>query len=150
MASLFGADIPFADHCAIEEIGLFEGRTRLRMTLGPQHMNNVGIVHGGALCTLLDVAMGTAGRTSAGYPVMTLDMQVAFLAPGRAGTLVAEGRVVRGGRSILFCEAEIRDEAGELVAKSSGIFKPVHQRPPGCGTSLGPPEPRTAEGNDQI
>jgi uncharacterized protein (TIGR00369 family) len=130
MALVFGAEIPFVDHCAIEEIGLFEGRTRLRMTLGPEHMNNIGIAHGGAICTLLDVAMGTAGRTHAGRPVMTLDMQVAFLAPGRSGVLTAEGRVVRGGRSILFCEAEIRDEAGELVAKSSGVFKPVNQSPP--------------------
>jgi uncharacterized protein (TIGR00369 family) len=125
MASVFGAEIPFVDHCAIEEIGLFEGRTRLRMTVGPQHMNNIGIAHGGAICTLLDVAMGTAGRTHAGKPVITLDMQVAFLSPGRSGVLIGEGRVVRGGRSILFCEAEIRDQAGELVAKSSGLFKPV-------------------------
>ena len=125
MASVFGAEIPFVDHCSIEEIGMSEGRTRLRMTLGPEHMNNIGIAHGGAICTLLDVAMGTAGRTHAGKPVITLDMQVAFLSPGRSGVLIGEGRVVRGGRSILFCEAEIRDEAGELVAKSSGVFKPV-------------------------
>ena len=130
MALVFGAEIPFVDHCFIEEIGFSEGRTRLRMTLGPEHMNNIGIAHGGAICTLLDVAMGTAGRTHAGRPVMTLDMQVAFLAPGRSGVLTAEGRIVRGGRSILFCEAEIRDEAGELVAKSSGVFKPVNQSPP--------------------
>lgn len=123
MALLFGAEIPFADHCAIEEIGVAEGRTRLRMSLGPQHLNNLGIAHGGALCTLLDVAMGTAGRVHAGVPVMTLDMNVAFLAPGRAATLIGEGRVVKGGRSILFCEAEIRDEAGELVARSTGVFK---------------------------
>ena len=125
MALVFGAEIPFVDHCAIEEVGLVDGRTRLRMQVGPQHINNIGIVHGGALCTLLDVAMGTAGRTHAGKPVMTLDMQVSFLAPGRGGSLVAEGRVIRGGRSILFCEAEIRDEVGELVAKSSGVFKAV-------------------------
>jgi uncharacterized protein (TIGR00369 family) len=123
MARVFGAEIPFADHCTIEEVGFVEGGTRLRMKLGPQHMNNVGIAHGGALCTLLDIAMGTAARTHAGRPVITLDMQVAFLAPGRAGVLFAEGRVVKGGRSVLFCEAEIRDEAGELIAKSSGVFK---------------------------
>jgi uncharacterized protein (TIGR00369 family) len=129
MKPVFGAEIPFADHCGIEEVGLVPGGTRLRMQVGPQHRNNLGIVHGGALCTMLDVAMGTAGRTHAGAPVMTLDMQVAFLAPGRGGTLIAEGRVVRGGRSILFCEAEIRDEAGELLAKSSGVFKAAKQEP---------------------
>ena len=125
--TIFGADLPFVEHCAIAEIGLVDGRTRLRMRVGPEHMNNIGIVHGGAIATLLDVAMGTAGRTRAGRPVMTLDMHVTFMTPGRGPTLIGEGRVVRGGRSILFCKAEIRDEAGELVAKSSGVFKPVRE-----------------------
>lgn len=123
--TLFGADIPFADHCGIEEIGLVEGRTRLRMALQPFHINNLGIPHGGAVCTLLDIAMGTAARTAIGSPVMTLDMQVAFLSPGR-GVLIGEGRVLKAGRSLVFCEAEVREEAsGELVAKSSGLFKPA-------------------------
>lgn len=128
----FGAVIPFVDHCRIEEIGLVEGRTRLRMVVGPEHINNIGVVHGGAICTLLDVCMGTAGRTHYGVPVMTLDMQVAFLAPG-LGTLYGEGRVLKAGRSVVFLEAEIRDAAGELVAKSSGTFKPVRPKAQAAG-----------------
>lgn len=128
--TIFGAEIAFADHCGIEEIGPTEQGTRLRMMVGPEHLNNLGIVHGGALCSLLDVCMGTAGRMRAGRPVMTLDMQVAFLAPGRGPVLIGDGRVLRGGRSVLFCEAEIRDEVGALVAKSSGIFKPAREADP--------------------
>lgn len=124
----FGAEIPFVDHCGIEAIGIVEGRTRLRMAIAPHHGNHLGMVHGGAICTLLDVAMGTVARTHAGRSVITLDMQVAFLAPGR-GVLIGEGRVLRAGRSLVFCEAEVREEeSGGLVAKSSGLFKPV---PPG-------------------
>jgi acyl-coenzyme A thioesterase PaaI-like protein len=33
--------------------------------------------------------------------------------------------VLRVGRSILFCEAEVRREDGELVAKGSGTLMPV-------------------------
>ncbi len=119
---LFGATIPFADHCGIEEIGLVEGRTQIRLVLGPEHANNLGIAHGGVLCTLIDIAMGTAARTAIGRPVITLDMQTTFLAPGRE-ILIAEGRVLRAGLSIIFCEAEVRTEAGDLVAKGSGVFK---------------------------
>lgn len=121
---IFGAEIPFADYCGIEEASLSDGQTRLRLIVGPQHGNNLGIVHGGLICTLLDVAMGTAARCHIGRPVMTLDMQASFLSPGR-GVLIGEGRVVRAGRSIVFCEADVREEGGDLVAKSSGIFKPV-------------------------
>jgi acyl-coenzyme A thioesterase PaaI-like protein len=49
-------------------------------------------------------------------------MQTTFISPGR-GTLIGEGRILRAGLSILFCEAEVRTEAGELVAKGSGVFK---------------------------
>ena len=68
--------------------------------------------------------MGSAARRATGLPVMTLDMQTSFIAPGR-GILLAEGRVVRAGRSVVFCEGEVRTETGELVAKASGLFKPV-------------------------
>jgi uncharacterized protein (TIGR00369 family) len=121
---IFGADIPFAAHCGIEPIDFTEGRTRLRMRVAPEHGNNLGIAHGGLICTLLDIAMGTAARCTVGRPVMTLDMQASFLSPGR-GELTAEGRVLRAGRSIVFCEAEVRTADGDLVAKASGLFKPV-------------------------
>ena len=126
--TLFGALIPFCDHCGIEEVGMVEGATRLRVAAGPHLENNMGIAHGGLICTLLDVAMGTAARTQAGVPVMTLDMQVSFLSPGR-GPLLGEGRVTKAGRSILFCEAVVtREQDGEVVARSTGIFKPVRPR----------------------
>ena len=122
---IFGAVIPFADHCGIEEVDISETRTLVRVRLAPHHLNHLGIVHGGLTCTLLDVALGTSARTRAGGAVMTLDMQVAFVGAGRR-TLVAEGRVVRAGRSVLFCEAEVRHEDdGSLVAKGSGIFMPA-------------------------
>ena len=121
---LFGATIPFAEHCGIEEVDFSEGRTRIRLALAPHHANNVGIAHGGVICTLLDIAMGSVARCTAGRAVITLDMQTSFLSPGR-GTLVAQGRVLRAGMSILFCEAEVRAEDGTLVAKGSGVFKPT-------------------------
>ena len=85
-------------------------------------MNVSGIVHGGVICTLLDVAMGSAARVKAGVPVMTIDMHVMFLNAVR-GPVIAEGRVIRAGRSILFAEGEITDETGETVARSTGVFK---------------------------
>lgn len=124
---IFGAVIPFADHCGVEPLDIGNGRSRLRLALKPEHGNNLGIAHGGLICTLLDIAMGTAARSKVMRPVMTLDMQVSFLAPGR-GILMAEGRVLRAGRTVVFCEAEVRDEAGELVAKASGLFKPTMVR----------------------
>ena len=127
--TVFGAQIPFVDFCGIEALDVAEGRTRLRLVLRPEHANNLGIAHGGVLCTLLDVALGTAARLRAGRPVVTLDLQARFLNPAR-GELVAEGRVTRAGRAVIFCEAEIRDAAGTLVASAAGLLKPVGEGAP--------------------
>jgi len=121
---IFGVEIPFASHCGIEALETPDGRTLLRLVLAPQHLNNIGMAHGGVTCTLLDIAMGSSARRRADLPVMTLDMQTSFIQPGR-GVLVGEGRVLRAGRSVIFCEGEVRTESGELVAKGSGIFKPI-------------------------
>jgi len=125
---IFGADIPFPSHCGIEEAGIVDGGTRLRLRPRPFHRNNIGIAHGGVLCTLLDVAMGSTCRVRFGKPVMTLDMQVSFLSPGR-GVLIAAGRILKAGRSLIYAEATIFTEEDEtLVAKGSGIFKTVEER----------------------
>jgi uncharacterized protein (TIGR00369 family) len=127
-AQIFGADIPFASMCGVEALGFENGKTRLRLALKPEHGNNLGIAHGGVICTLLDIAMGTAARCTIGMPVMTLDMQTSFIGPGR-GVLIGEGRVLRAGRSILFCEAEVTaEDTGELIAKGSGVFKPARAK----------------------
>ena len=117
---IFGADIPFASFCGVEPMEAKDDRSVLRLPLRQEHGNNLGIAHGGVTCTLLDIAMGSAARRKVDLPVMTLDMQVSFIAPGR-GVLLA-------GRSVVFVEGEVTTEDGELVAKGSGLFKPVRMK----------------------
>jgi uncharacterized protein (TIGR00369 family) len=124
MDDYFGLDIPFARFCGIKPISAGDGCTRLSLPLSPTSTNQFGVFHGGALLTLLDVAMGSAARVTAGAWVVAVDMQTAFIAPGRTN-VVAEGRVLRAGRSLVFCEGEIRDHVGDLIAKASGVYKIV-------------------------
>lgn len=122
----YGAEIPFVDHCGIVALEPRDGRTYLRLVLGPEHQNNLGVTHGGLIATLLDVAMGTAARLELGQPVMTLSMQSNFLAPGR-GVLNAEGRLLRAGRSIAYCEVTITGPEDEIVATGSAVMKIVRK-----------------------
>lgn len=125
---VFGAEIPFASVCGIEPVEAAHGPTKLRVQVRSDQANNLGIAHGGLLCTMLDIAMGSAARVTTGCAaVMTLSMHTSFLAPGR-GELTAEGTVRHAGSSIIFCEAEIHSEDGMLVATASGVFKPVRPR----------------------
>jgi len=117
--------IPFVEHLGIgiEELG--EGRARLSLALSPQLTNSLGTAHGGVIMTLLDVALCTAARTlhpdSAG--VITIDMSTSFIGGGSGAKLVAEARVLKNGRSIIFAEGEALNEDGSLVAKAMGTVR---------------------------
>jgi uncharacterized protein (TIGR00369 family) len=91
-----------------------------------RHANGIGIAHGGVLCTLLDIVMGYAAFSWPGRPgpIVTVNQNVSFLGAMR-GPVVAHGRVTRGGRSMVFCSAEILDAAGTCIATAQGVFKKI-------------------------
>ncbi len=126
----YGTPLPFIDHLGIERLGDSEGRALLTLEIKPEHRNSWQAAHGGVIMTMLDSAMSLAARMHLqGAPggILTIEMSAKFISPGMGGRLNAEGRVI-GGRSTLFCEAEVRDEAGKLVAKSMGTLKPVRKK----------------------
>lgn len=102
---------------------LADGSVRLALVTGPEHVNEVGIVHGGITALLLDGAMGRcAGRTLApGQSCATVQLSVQYLAPAE-GELRAVGRVVRRGRSTAFLEGECTRGDGKLVARAHGTW----------------------------
>ena len=107
----------------LEEIA--EGYCRLRLPLAEGVRNWGGPAHGGALASLVDVAVGTA-LDSLDMPDMTghttVSLDVSFLAPASGEAVLAEGRILRAGRRLVVGEAELRDTAGELVAKGSATY----------------------------
>ncbi len=120
---------PFFAYCSIERTIGEGGVARNRVEIVPHLSNSSGAAHGGLLMTMLDSALAGAARSivSDDHGMMTIDMQAAFLTPGR-GVLTGEGRVVRGGKTLIFCEGEIRNEAGHIVARATGVFSPRRPR----------------------
>ncbi len=100
-----------------------DGAVELRLTPGPQHRNELGAVHGGVVTSLLDGAMGrSVGLALAeGDTCATVELSVQFIGPAE-GPLVSLGRPTRLGGRIAFCEAELRNAAGDLVARAHGTW----------------------------
>ena len=110
------------------DVGAGDGRARCRMTVDETHTNRHGALHGGLSTALLDNAMGaTASLTvdpGGREPFLTVSLAVQFLAPARLGDpLTATGRVVGGGRSLVFVDGRLEDAEGRAVATASGVFK---------------------------
>jgi uncharacterized protein (TIGR00369 family) len=93
---------------------------RMRLPFRPELLQGAGVVHGGAIASLLDAVMvpavGAALPPGARYS--TVDMHVQYLGALVDADAVAEGWVTRRGRSIVFCESEAVDTSkGRVVAR---------------------------------
>lgn len=90
---------------------------RMRLPYRPELQQPEGVVHGGAIATLIDtVVVPAIGGAYDQMPAMlTIDMQIRYLGAARQSDLVAEGWVVKRGRSIVFCQAEVRTPSDNSV-----------------------------------
>ena len=123
--------IPFIEALGVELTEMADGHAVAVMTPQPQHLNSWGVVHGGVLMSVLDFVMAMAGRSmqpqagdiNAGAGGnLTVEMKTTFIRPGK-GRLTVRGHCVHPGRSLNFCEGEIVDEQGQILARASGTFK---------------------------
>jgi len=90
-------------------------------------------MHGGIMAILLDVACGYAASLSfdAGIiaPVLTVSLNLQYIAPVHNGRVIAIGKVSGGGRKLCYVNGELRDETGMLIASAAGVFKRISKRP---------------------
>ena len=94
---------------------------RMLMPYKPELDQPAGLVHGGAIASLLDAvvvpAVGAAYGREARYS--TVDLHVQFLTTVTGHDIVAEGWVVKRGRTVVFCESEAVDAVtGKVAARS--------------------------------
>ena len=94
---------------------------RMRLPYRVELEQPAGLVHGGAIASVLDAvvvpAVGAAYGPDARYS--TVDMHVQFMSAVVKQDVIAEGWVVRRGRSVVFCESEATNaDTGKVVARS--------------------------------
>jgi len=107
-----------------------EGQVDVSLALEPRHLNLVGTLHGGMIATLADTATGLAYRTvlEPGTSHVTSSLTVTFLAPGRTGTVIARGGVIKRGRRFGYAEADVVDGDGTLLARATATFTIMSER----------------------
>ena len=108
-------------------IGLSEvtsGEATLILKHREELRNSMGLLQGGVLGVLADVAGGVSLYSVLSDPlkvmIPTVEFKLNFLRPAKGGDLVARGRVVHRGRQIAVCQVEISSEDGVFLA--TGVF----------------------------
>jgi uncharacterized protein (TIGR00369 family) len=122
-----------------------EGYSEIELVICPQHLNSIGIVHGGVYAALLDVALGHA----VSYCTVpgnfrfstTMSLNTHFLKGVRNGVLTALGRVQAVEGRVATALGEVRDDRGKLCAIAQGSFFYF----PGSERAEGVPRPASGE-----
>lgn len=109
-----GRSIPILEELGGVILERGEGRARLRYPVLDRFKNPMGVLQGGIFAVMMDTAMAVAAGG-----LHTSHLNVYILRPAVTGNLIVTGEVVKSGRRIVYCEAEVRDEAGELLARGT-------------------------------
>ncbi|MBV7378109.1 PaaI family thioesterase [Maritimibacter dapengensis] len=106
------------------------GSVTITSSIPPGTLQQQGSSHAGLAFSIGDSAAGYSALSlmPAHHEVVTSEMKIHLLAPGRGDRLVAIGRVLKPGRRLMITEADVWAEAGEtriLIAKLLGTMVPV-------------------------
>lgn len=116
----------FSDFLGIETVDRRRGFARLRLPVRDELLNGHGTVHGGVLASLVDNAIGAAIATLEADRIVglaTTDLNISYLNAAKGEAITAEATILESGNTISFGEAELLDDAGDLVAKGRATFR---------------------------
>ena len=131
----FPVHIPFVELLGFELLRWENDEAEIRFDARTEHQNSFSVVHGGALMTLLDVAMAHAARSSQPeFGAVTIEMKTSFMQAAR-GPLRALARVLHRSATMAFVEASVFDAEGGLCCHASGTFKCIRRLPVGAKAS---------------
>lgn len=104
----------FADQGLMATLGaeltrVEQGAVEIALSPSPAISQQHGFTHGGAVGAIADNAAGFASMTvmPPGAEVLTVEYKINFLAPARGERIIARGRVVKPGRTLVVAQSEV-------------------------------------------
>jgi acyl-CoA thioesterase len=113
---------PFHTLLGVEVEEQSPGYARLRLPMREELRGGVaGSLHGGVLSALADIACLAAMQGSfdeRARPAGTAELSISYLRPALGDHVIAEGRVLKQGRTLAVVDVDLKNPDGRLVAKA--------------------------------
>lgn len=76
-----------------------------------------GYFHAGVITSIADVACGYAAFTTMpeGSEVLSVEFKTNLMKAANADKIIATGKVIKSGRTLIFCEAKVTDQSEEII-----------------------------------
>lgn len=132
-------NIPFNRLLGLQLAELKSDLVAIRFAMQEQLIGNFlqGILHGGVISSVLDMAGGItvmsaiihqneprsiADLTEAIGKTGTVDLQISYLRKGRGNSFLAKSNLIKVGKHLAFTRMELSNEAGVLIATGTGTY----------------------------
>lgn len=111
----------FMDFLGARLAAVEAGGCTIELPFRPELSQQHGFFHGGVVGTLADNACGYASFTlaPADSSILTVEYKLNLMAPAAGTLLIARGRVIRAGRTLIVAGADVS------VRRDDGVEKPV-------------------------
>jgi uncharacterized protein (TIGR00369 family) len=110
--------VPYAKFLGLELGDIGDGTVSIHLPVRAELLQNQGVVHGGAVASLIDTASAFAvlTRIDVDERVTTTDLTIHYLRPITSGSMTATARVIRAGRRLFVLTVEVTNDRNVLVA----------------------------------
>jgi uncharacterized protein (TIGR00369 family) len=117
----------FAQFLRVRVAQVSHERAVLRLPFQEDNANQGGVLHGGAIASLVHMAgtlaVWTGLNLQADPLVNTVDLSVQYLAAALREEVTAEAVVLRRGRDIFFLDVTVRGAAQQLISKGLMVYR---------------------------
>ena len=112
------ASVAYARFLGLQLGEMRDGEVQIHLEVRDELKQNQGVVHGGAIASLIDTASAFAvlTRIEVTERVTTTDLTIHYLRPVTAGRMTATAHIVRGGRRLFVLSVDVTNDANQLVA----------------------------------
>lgn len=107
------------------EIRMGENEISVEINVEEKHLQALGMVHGGAIASILDSAIGlniNKELVEKGKLAITSQLNVHYLKPVSKGKIIARAKPLFIGSKVAVGYGELKDENGETIAVATSTF----------------------------
>jgi uncharacterized protein (TIGR00369 family) len=119
---------PFLNHMSMKVMKIGVGSSMVRMKIEKKLMNPFGGLHGGAYASAIDTAAywSAYGDLPEERGLISIDLEVDFLAPVFHQEVIIEGHRIKTGKTICLAEATMCDRNGKVLAHGTSKLMVIH------------------------
>ena len=107
-----------------------ENEYEFKTIIKENHLNTIGITHGGYISTIIDSGAGTgAHRATNNSPCVTISLDIKFIGATKLNDeIIGFVKILKQTKSMVFLICHLKSNE-KIIASASGIWKILKQKP---------------------